>query len=92
MLMIVLSLSPSADDESEPEEEGSSTEEKGDVPRDSGCFESTENMENGRHEPEGEPGMQQKSNQEPEQQQREENQLSSVEEQLQELTVDVVVS
>ncbi|XP_014067297.1 SAM and SH3 domain-containing protein 3 [Salmo salar] len=81
-----------SDDESEPEEEGSSTEEKGDVPRDSGCFESTENMENGRHEPEGEPGMQQKSNQEPEQQQREENQLSSVEEQLQELTVDEEIS
>ncbi|XP_024285333.1 SAM and SH3 domain-containing protein 3 [Oncorhynchus tshawytscha] len=82
-----------SDDESEPEEEeGSSTEEKGDVPRDSGCFESTENMENGRHEPEGEPGMEQKFNQEPEQQQSEEDQLSSVEEQLQELTVDEEIS
>ncbi|XP_070959201.1 SAM and SH3 domain-containing protein 3-like isoform X1 [Oncorhynchus clarkii lewisi] len=69
-----------SDDESEPEEEVSSVEEKGDVPRDSGCFESTENLENGRHEPEGEPGTEQKSNQEPEQHQVEEGQLSSVEE------------
>uniref|UniRef100_A0A8C7H5C1 SAM and SH3 domain containing 3 n=1 Tax=Oncorhynchus kisutch TaxID=8019 RepID=A0A8C7H5C1_ONCKI len=81
-----------SDDESEPEEEVSSVEEKGDVPRDSGCFESTENLENGRHEPEGEPGTEQKSNREPEQHQVEEGQLSSVEEQLQELTVDVVVT
>ncbi|XP_064811060.1 SAM and SH3 domain-containing protein 3-like [Oncorhynchus masou masou] len=81
-----------SDDESEPEEEVSGVEEKGDVPRDSGCFESTENLENGRHEPEGEPGTEQKSNQEPEQHQVEEGQLSSVEEQLQELTVDVVVT
>ncbi|CAB1337417.1 unnamed protein product [Coregonus sp. 'balchen'] len=80
------------DDESEPEEEGSSAEEKDDLPRDSGCFESTENLKDGRHEPEGEPGTEQKSNQEPEQHQVEEEQLSSVEEQLQELRVDEEVS
>ncbi|XP_015207271.1 SAM and SH3 domain-containing protein 3 [Lepisosteus oculatus] len=47
------------DSESEPEDgseesRSQNSEEKTDIPRDSGCFESSENLENGREEPEPE--------------------------------------
>ncbi|XP_046883655.1 SAM and SH3 domain-containing protein 3 isoform X2 [Hypomesus transpacificus] len=74
-----------SDDESDVEEDR--PVEKSDMPRDSGCFESSENLENVREELETEPEAQ---NQDPEVQERadEDNQLGSVEEQLQELTVE----
>lgn len=90
-----------AEDESEPEEEERSGEDTKE-PRDSGCFESSENLESGRVEPKVEEELQRevseeqmnqkpnKRDQEPPEEQ-EENQterLDSVQEQLQELTVD----
>ncbi|XP_062332494.1 SAM and SH3 domain-containing protein 3 isoform X1 [Osmerus eperlanus] len=73
-----------SDDESDAEDR---PVEKSDMPRDSGCFESSENLENVREELEMEPEDQ---NQDPEVQERadEDNQRGSVEEQLQELTVE----
>ncbi|KAG5263570.1 hypothetical protein AALO_G00266240 [Alosa alosa] len=68
--------------ESDVEEE-EKTEEKPEVPRDSGCFESTENLENGREEPETEP--QAESTPDVEEQ---ENELKDVQEQLQDLALD----
>ncbi|KAL0973662.1 hypothetical protein UPYG_G00208040 [Umbra pygmaea] len=75
-----------SDDESEPEEEGGN--EKCDVPRDSGCFESPEILENGRLETEEELESHQETKQQGEEEQRSEEQLSSVEEQMHELSVD----
>uniref|UniRef100_A0AAY5KLZ8 SH3 domain-containing protein n=1 Tax=Esox lucius TaxID=8010 RepID=A0AAY5KLZ8_ESOLU len=79
-----------SDDDSESENETSP--EKCDIPRDSGCFESPENLENGRPETEGETGSETNVNPEPEQQQGGEEQQSSLEDQLQELNVDEEVS
>nr|XP_046261976.1 SAM and SH3 domain-containing protein 3 [Scatophagus argus] len=89
-----------SDDESQPEEEGESGENAKE-PRDSGCFESSENLEGGREEPKTEEDLQdeaseEQTNQEAEKheqetEQQEENkteQLDAVQEQLQELTVD----
>lgn len=89
-----------AEDDSEPEEE-SRSEEKVPQPRDSGCFESSENLESRREEPKTEEGLEdeaseEQTNQEEEEEQeqrqeQEENpkqQLDAVQEQLQELTVD----
>ncbi|XP_071392492.1 SAM and SH3 domain-containing protein 3 [Centroberyx affinis] len=88
-----------SEDESDPDEEGRSGENTKE-PRDSGCFESSENLENGREEPKTEEAVQheqpEEQNQEAEKQdqdsgEQEENQtdqLDSVQEQLQELTVD----
>lgn len=84
-----------SEDESEPEEDRS--EEKAKEPRDSGCFESSENLESGREEAKTEEDIapEEQTNQvavKEEQQQEEEEkqteQLDAVQEQLQELTVD----
>ncbi|XP_035525815.1 SAM and SH3 domain-containing protein 3 [Morone saxatilis] len=83
-----------SEDESEPEEEDRSVEDAKE-PRDSGCFESSENLENGREEPKMEEELQDEAsedqtNQEETEQQEEDQteQLEAVQEQLQELTVD----
>ncbi|XP_072251526.1 SAM and SH3 domain-containing protein 3 isoform X2 [Leuresthes tenuis] len=77
--------------ESEPEEEEEEEDPK--EPRDSGCFESSENLESGREEPKVEDKMSketEKSNQESEETETETEteQVQAVQEQLQELTVD----
>lgn len=85
-----------SEDELEPEEEDRSGEDAKE-PRDSGCFESSENLENGREEPK----IEEETNQETEEQEQESEeqeseepeetqteQLEAVQEQLQELTVD----
>ncbi|XP_037833442.1 SAM and SH3 domain-containing protein 3 isoform X2 [Kryptolebias marmoratus] len=81
-------LRDSDDEEDEEEEEKSGEDAK--EPRDSGCFESSENLESGREEPKTE----EESKQETEEQESEESeqteqleQLEDVQEQLQELTV-----
>ncbi|KAM4621551.1 SAM and SH3 domain-containing protein 3 [Polymixia lowei] len=86
-------------DDSDPDEEDTS-EDKSKEPRDSGCFESSENLENGREEPKMEDefqrGKSEEQKQEPEKQDQEsggqgEKQthlLDSVQEELRELTVD----
>lgn len=86
-------LSPVADDESEPEEDRSQEDAK--EPRDSGCFESSENLEpKMEEEVQDEASEKQKSQeaekreQETEQQdEKQTEQLDTVQEQLQELTV-----
>ncbi|XP_073343093.1 SAM and SH3 domain-containing protein 3 [Pagrus major] len=87
------------DSESEPEEEDGSGE-KAKEPRDSGCFESSENLESGREEPKTEEDLrddeasEEQTNQVAEKQEQQEEeekqteQLEAVQEQLQELTVD----
>ncbi|XP_066505644.1 SAM and SH3 domain-containing protein 3 [Hoplias malabaricus] len=70
------------DSESELEEEEERADEKADMPRDSGCYESTENLTNGREEPETEPEAGAKGDEETAEE------LEKVQEQLQELTVD----
>uniref|UniRef100_A0A3P8S8S3 SAM and SH3 domain containing 3 n=1 Tax=Amphiprion percula TaxID=161767 RepID=A0A3P8S8S3_AMPPE len=80
-----------SEEELEPEEEERSGEDAKE-PRDSGCFESSENLENGREEPKTE----EEANQETEEHEQESGeseeiqteQLEAVQEQLQELTVD----
>ncbi|XP_076594870.1 SAM and SH3 domain-containing protein 3 [Chaetodon auriga] len=83
-----------SEDESEPEEEDRSGE-KVKEPRDSGCFESSENLENGREEPKTEEEHQDEASEEQTKQEAEKHeqekqteQLDAVQEQLQELTVD----
>ncbi|KAK9518283.1 hypothetical protein VZT92_023594 [Zoarces viviparus] len=83
-----------SEDESEPEEEDRSGEDDKE-PRDSGCFESSENLESRREEPKTEEGLQdgaseEQTNQEKHEQQEEKQreQLDALQEQLQELTVD----
>ncbi|XP_036380952.1 SAM and SH3 domain-containing protein 3-like [Megalops cyprinoides] len=66
-----------SEDEDEVAEE-KSAEAESNVPRDSGCFESSENLENGREEPDLEPEPQKDSK----------VSLSSVQEQMQGLTVE----
>lgn len=91
---MILFVSRVAEEESEPEEEDRSVEDAKE-PRDSGCFESSENLENGREEPKTEKELQDDASetekQEQESEQQEENQteqLDALQEQLQELTVD----
>ncbi|XP_047208736.1 SAM and SH3 domain-containing protein 3 [Girardinichthys multiradiatus] len=83
-----------SEDESEPEEEvEESLAENSKEPRDSGCFESSENLESGREEPKTE---EDESNQETEKQEEKSEEthevqaeeVEVVQEQLQELTVD----
>lgn len=75
----------SLSDEDEPDaEEEERTEEKPEVPRDSGCFESTENLENGRDEPEPEP----QTESTPDVAKEQESELSDVQEQLQDLALE----
>ncbi|XP_008273966.1 SAM and SH3 domain-containing protein 3 [Stegastes partitus] len=80
-----------SEEESEPEEEDRSGEDAKE-PRDSGCFESSENLENGREEPKTEEETNQGTEdheQEPtEPGETQTEQLEAVQEQLQELTVD----
>ncbi|XP_038555822.1 SAM and SH3 domain-containing protein 3 [Micropterus salmoides] len=87
-----------SEEESEPEEEDRSVEDTKE-PRDSGCFESSENLESGREEPKTEEDLQDEASEEETNQdkheqdseQREENQteqLDALQEELQELTVD----
>lgn len=87
-----------AEDESEPEGEDGSTEDAKE-PRDSGCFESSENLENGREEPKTEEGTKKESSEQEETSEQQEEkqtqqleavpeQLEVVQEQLEELTVD----
>lgn len=87
-----------ADEESESEEQEGQSGEDAKEPRDSGCFESSENLENGREEPKTEEELQfevseEKTNQPPDTEKQEseegdEKQLETVQEQLQDLTVD----
>jgi len=84
-------LPRAAEGESEPEEEEEKSGEDPKEPRDSGCFESSENLESGREEPKTEDKMSketEKSNQESEETETETEQVEAVQEQLQELTVD----
>ncbi|XP_054453400.1 SAM and SH3 domain-containing protein 3 [Anoplopoma fimbria] len=81
-----------SEDESEPEAEDRSGEEDKE-PRDSGCFESSENLESRREEPkteEEEEGLQGEASEEQTNQEEaeEHEQLDALQEQLQELTVD----
>lgn len=77
-------LSHAAEDESEPEEEDRSGKEDTKEPRDSGCFESQDNLESGREESK----MEETEKEEQESEQTQPEQLEAVQEQLQELTVD----
>ncbi|XP_026213987.1 SAM and SH3 domain-containing protein 3 [Anabas testudineus] len=87
-----------SDEESESEEQEGQSGEDAKEPRDSGCFESSENLENGREEPKTEEELQfevseEKTNQPPDTEKQEseegdEKQLETVQEQLQDLTVD----
>ncbi|XP_023253776.1 SAM and SH3 domain-containing protein 3 [Seriola lalandi dorsalis] len=89
-----------SDEESEPEEEDRSGENAKE-PRDSGCFESSENLENGREEPKAKEKLKdealeeqttneeaEKHEQGSEEKENQTEQLEAVQEQLQELTVD----
>lgn len=76
-----------ADDESEPEEEGRSGEDAKE-PRDSGCFESSENLESGREEPKMEDEASEEAEKHEQQEEKQTEQLDALQEQLQELTVD----
>ncbi|XP_039976368.1 SAM and SH3 domain-containing protein 3 [Xiphias gladius] len=89
-----------SEDESGPEQAENTPGEDAKEPRDSGCFESSENLENGREEPKTEEELrdaasEEQANEEAEKHEQgseqEENQtvqLEAVQEQLQELTVD----
>lgn len=86
-----------AEEETESEEREGQSGEDAKEPRDSGCFESSENLENGREEPKTEEDLQfeaaeEKTNQDTEKHEEEseqkDEQLETVQEQLQELTVD----
>lgn len=80
-----------SEDELEPEEEDRSGEDAKE-PRDSGCFESSENLENGREEPKTEEEANQETGEHEqesgESEETQTEQLEAVQEQLQELTVD----
>uniref|UniRef100_A0A3Q2CGP4 SAM and SH3 domain containing 3 n=1 Tax=Cyprinodon variegatus TaxID=28743 RepID=A0A3Q2CGP4_CYPVA len=81
-----------SEDESEPEEEEleEASAESSKEPRDSGCFESSENLEGGREEPKTEEhdSNQETEKQEEKSQEDQAEELEAVQEQLQELTVD----
>lgn len=70
--------------EGESDEEKDRAEEKVDMPRDSGCYESTENLANGREEAETEPKMEPVADEDVETN----TQLEVVQEKLQDLTVE----
>ncbi|KAJ8276458.1 hypothetical protein COCON_G00082100 [Conger conger] len=72
-----LLLDGDSEDEDEVAEEGGA-EEEADVPRDSGCFEGTENLENGREDPHTDPQSQKES----------ESTLSGIQEELEALSVE----
>ncbi|XP_056130808.1 SAM and SH3 domain-containing protein 3 [Lampris incognitus] len=75
-----------SEDESDPDEQ-ERPEDKSENPRDSGCFESLENMENGREEPKQE-NLQEQNQQTSEEQDKEQtDQADSLQEQLQELAL-----
>lgn len=85
--------------EAEEKEEVNRSGEDAKEPRDSGCFESSDNLENGREEPKTEEqtsneGADKPGNDEEEKEEKEEKeeqlteQLEVIEEQLKELTVD----
>ncbi|KAA8588744.1 SAM and SH3 domain-containing protein 3 [Etheostoma spectabile] len=70
-----------SEDESEPEEEDKE-------PRDSGCFESSENLESGREEPKTDKKLQDEAEEREQQEEKQTEQLDALQEQLQDLTVD----
>lgn len=70
--------------EGESDEEKERAEEKVDMPRDSGCYESTENLVNGREEAETEPKTEPGADEDGET----DTQLEAVQEKLQDLTVE----
>ncbi|XP_031159261.2 SAM and SH3 domain-containing protein 3 [Sander lucioperca] len=70
-----------SEDESEPEEEDKE-------PRDSGCFESSENLESGREEPKTDEKLQDEAEKDEQQEEKQTEQLDALQEQLQDLTVD----
>ncbi|XP_026774373.3 SAM and SH3 domain-containing protein 3 [Pangasianodon hypophthalmus] len=72
------------DSEGESDEEKERTEEKVDMPRDSGCYESTENLVNGREEAETEPKTEPGADEDV----KTDTQLETVQEKLQDLTVE----
>lgn len=81
-----------AEDETEPEEEDKSEEQ----PRDSGCFESSENLESGREEPKTEEALEVQENQEHErdrelQKEDQRQPLDVVQEQLEEQLQDLTL-
>ncbi|MCI4379927.1 hypothetical protein PGIGA_G00234100 [Pangasianodon gigas] len=72
------------DSEGESDEEKERAEEKVDMPRDSGCYESTENLANGREEAETEPKTEPGADKDV----KTDTQLETVQEKLQDLTVE----
>lgn len=76
-------MSRVADDDSEVEDE-KQREESAVQPRDSGCFESSDNLEGRREEPKTEGGLGEEAPRKPD----EEEQVDDVQQQLQQLTVD----
>uniref|UniRef100_A0A3P9MQE8 SAM and SH3 domain containing 3 n=1 Tax=Oryzias latipes TaxID=8090 RepID=A0A3P9MQE8_ORYLA len=78
-----------SEEESEPDEEEESNKAR-EEPRDSGCFESSENLEGGREDPKAEKMDQEieKQEQESEEKEHQTQEVDAVQEQLQELTVD----
>lgn len=84
-----MSLFRTAEEESEPDEEEESNKAR-EQPRDSGCFESSENLEGGREDPKAEKMDQEteKQEQESEEKEHQTQEVDAVQEQLQELTVD----
>ncbi|KAF3694066.1 SAM and SH3 domain-containing protein 3 [Channa argus] len=97
-ILNTIELLRDSEEESEPEEQEDTSQEGAKEPRDSGCFESSENLESGREEQKTEEELQFEASEgnqaeekcEQETGQEEENQrhqLETVEEHLQELTV-----
>lgn len=76
---------PPAEDESEPEEEEDRSGDDAKEPRDSGCFESSENLEAKTEEQVKEEEEEQRNKEE---EKEEKQELDAVQEQLQELTVE----
>lgn len=84
-------LSRVAEDDDSEEEDENKSGEKAVQPRDSGCFESSDNLEGRREEAKAEEGLteEQMKQEEEEQERREEDQqVDDVQQQLQQLTVD----
>lgn len=80
-------MSHAAEDESEPEEDDRSGEDTKE-PRDSGCFESPDNLESGREESKMEETQKEEQESEQTLETLQPEQLEAVQEQIQELTVD----
>lgn len=86
MLVFKKDFSLLAEEESEPEEEDKSR----DQPRDSGCFDSSEILENGREEANKEEVLEEQveeGQQQEEEEEEQHQQLDAVQEQLEELTL-----